>query len=533
MELTTKRYRKGVLLTLLTLILFILILAEIFTYISLNINHNQLDEQLSQASSSSAFGLSIRYDIAAFLRTSTIDSLNIIYSNTTLPLVQNIMNANTTANEIEQLISTNKLYGTDYSDKLGSTIGNYISALESQASSQQLPVSIINGSFSVVQNGPLSVIAMYTALAIVNSSASNSTYPIQVNVTIPVVPNAGESYVAALPPGITTYAPVRITNTQSENTPSPFQEMVTVNSLAYKQYEASNLQNIEFFYANGTIIGSWLDSGNSNTSATTVYWLKILGGISARSTLTVYMGFANLSTNLFNNQTTGEAPALSPTYAKYDDGGNIFIQYFNMSSNPVKYSIIGTSYYSITTANGPTGASQPLLTWTGATTADNAQLASGGSYPSSFIVDAIIKTDGNGYDIGLGATTLSSSVYDGYLADPGSYSNTNFTVWKVTGSGPTLTQLGKLSYTQSGDTWYTLQFTYVDGGKLFGNVSSYSGAVPGGSINTVSATDTTYTSFNSVMIHPRSTLVSYSTYWALILLRSYPPNGVMPVAVVG
>jgi len=71
-----------------------------------------------------------------------------------------------------------------------------------------------------------------------------------------------------VPQGILYYVPIKITNDQSVQTQSPYQQMILVNSSAYSEYEAPNLQNVEFFYANGTIIPSWLQSGNSNTAGT-------------------------------------------------------------------------------------------------------------------------------------------------------------------------------------------------------------------------------------------------------------------------
>ncbi len=47
---------------------------------------------------------------------------------------------------------------------------------------------------------------------------------------------------------------------------APFQQMILVDSSAYASYEATDLKNVEFFYANGTIIQSWLESGKSQTS---------------------------------------------------------------------------------------------------------------------------------------------------------------------------------------------------------------------------------------------------------------------------
>jgi hypothetical protein len=131
-----------------------------------------------------------------------------------------------------------------------------------------------------------------------------------------------------IPPGIVAYVPITITNQQPLPTPAPFQQLVRVNSAAYSSYEASNLQNVLFFYASGGIVPSWLESGNSNTATGTVYWLSISGGIRAASSITFYMGFASPPTNALNGQTTGEAPQLSPTYAQFDNGASIFPTFY-------------------------------------------------------------------------------------------------------------------------------------------------------------------------------------------------------------
>jgi hypothetical protein len=134
-----------------------------------------------------------------------------------------------------------------------------------------------------------------------------------------------------LPSGIIKYYPLTLINWQSTATPAPFQSMVSVDSAAYSSYEASNLNNIEFFTPNGIVVPSWLESGNSNASTSTIYWLKFPNGIPALSSVIVYIGFASIGTILLNTQSTGEAPRLSPTYAEYDDGANVFNFYSNFA----------------------------------------------------------------------------------------------------------------------------------------------------------------------------------------------------------
>jgi YVTN family beta-propeller protein len=139
--------------------------------------------------------------------------------------------------------------------------------------------------------------------------------------------------VQPIPSGILSYVPITITNSRPSPTSAPFQQRITVNSLTYSSFEAFNLQNVEFFDSKGLVIPSWLESGNFRTAPKTIYWLSLSKGIPADSSVTVYMGFANPTTNLFNSQTTGEAPELSPIYAQYDTGSRVFPFYDNFAVN--------------------------------------------------------------------------------------------------------------------------------------------------------------------------------------------------------
>ena len=132
----------------------------------------------------------------------------------------------------------------------------------------------------------------------------------------------------ALPKSIEYYSQITIKNTQSTATPNPFQQMInfTSSNPGWTSVSTSNFgQNVEFFYYNGTVIPSWLENYTTDNAT---WWLKI-GSIPASSSITVYMGIAPTSTNLFNNVNDGEAPQLSSTYAEYDDGANVFLAYFN------------------------------------------------------------------------------------------------------------------------------------------------------------------------------------------------------------
>ena len=151
----------------------------------------------------------------------------------------------------------------------------------------------------------------------------------------------------AFPPNIVAAAPIILTNSQSAATPAPFQQMVSVDMSKYSSYAAPNLQNIEFFYTDGTLIPSWLESGSSSTTA--IWWLSIANGIGANSSLTVYMGFALQSVNLFDGITVGEAPQLSGTYGQYDNGAKVFSFYDNFKGTTLSsvWSVPSGSNYQV------------------------------------------------------------------------------------------------------------------------------------------------------------------------------------------
>ena len=159
------------------------------------------------------------------------------------------------------------------------------------------------------------------------------------------------------PSNIIATAPITITGTAI---PTNSQVMVNFPAKSFSKYEAQNLQNIEFFYSNGTIIPSWLEGNvlneqqttSLNTASNVIYWLKISApNLLSSGSNTIYVGFASYNTSLFNGDTVGESPLLSTTYAQYDNGANIFNYYQTfggLSSNSLP-----SGWSSVN--NGPTG----------------------------------------------------------------------------------------------------------------------------------------------------------------------------------
>ena len=153
------------------------------------------------------------------------------------------------------------------------------------------------------------------------------------------------------PSGLSYYVPINVTNSQSSATSNPFNVLINVTVSAYSSYMTytGSTANFEFFNSTGSIIPAWIQENNSGTLN---IWLKIQQSIAAGSHIQIYLGFAPKTTNLLSSSGTsgvGEAPQLSPTYGQYDDGGAVFIAYWNFA---------GTSLPSgLNTLEGGTGGS--------------------------------------------------------------------------------------------------------------------------------------------------------------------------------
>jgi hypothetical protein len=129
------------------------------------------------------------------------------------------------------------------------------------------------------------------------------------------------------------YVPVTLTNSQTSPTPSPFQEMLTINSQSYSAYINSNWNNVEFTTGpdgTGTVLQAWVESGASNGAASTVVWVNIPYSIAASSTNTINMDFMGGSV-MSPTGPTGEAPQLSTPYAQNDNGARVFTNYWNFA----------------------------------------------------------------------------------------------------------------------------------------------------------------------------------------------------------
>ncbi|MGC8478742.1 MAG: LamG-like jellyroll fold domain-containing protein, partial [Candidatus Micrarchaeia archaeon] len=353
------------------------------------------------------------------------------------------------------------------------------------------------------------------------------------------------------------YVPITIQNAQTTPTPAPFQQVVTVDSQAYAAYEAGNLQNVEFFYPNGQVIPSWLESGNSNTSTSTVYWLELANGIPASSTITIYMGFAPKQVNLLNKYITGEAAQLSPIYGEYDDGASVFNIYgafgngFDGWSSHVAYgnfipkfiSAIGAIQLINNTGEGTelfppnngripkipmiveASYQQNMFTSSGSTS-DGDNMGLFGNTSSLQTISLCGNSGGN--QVGAGASYLQT--------EPIQSSTCSFGAG-VEGNGVANAASGP-SYVNGYYYWYMITNSIeTKGGYLRSTTAPYNLSYLGSLSFVPSSQNATY-SVGTAFSYPDFSFGAGSgggymdqyVYW--IVGRTYPPNGVMPTATV-
>jgi len=334
-------------------------------------------------------------------------------------------------------------------------------------------------------------------------------------------------------PLIKHYFPIMISNYQFVSTPQPFQQMInlTINSSNRKYINETGyyaFQNVEFLNTtSGKVINSWLEEYNSKYA---IFWIKLPDGIPANTTINdIAIGFASNTTNLFNDNTTGEAPQLSSTYGEYDNGANIFNNYFNAEYPTSDFSVQSGYSLSIVTASCTVTSychSNPVYyiksTGTGSRAfdvvynkemPDKAMIILGSNINTSLTNEGIVS---------LGTASMSSS-------PPGiDYATTN-------GSSLEVTWLEDGSFSGSpvinakSTPFLGIELYYVPGNS---SVTSYLQ----GTSESLSYTNVIPSSYSSGLYMGIASATEYVTeldYTSWMASASYPPNGIMPSVEFG
>ncbi|MGC8730254.1 MAG: hypothetical protein ACP5RP_02650 [Candidatus Micrarchaeia archaeon] len=300
-----------------------------------------------------------------------------------------------------------------------------------------------------------------------------------------------------------------------------------LNYTSYMTYNG-NFANFEYFYANGTIIPAWIESNASNTLT---IWAKVSNTIfpntgSATATNTIYLGFANKTTNLLSSSGTtgiGEAPQLSSTYAQYDDGASVFNFYDNFKGttlNTTKW-VAAVNGGSITVNNGVT------LNSGTSNTADYAGLEYANSQnPSNIIIETLMNIYGSnttGSSRNRDFRTGEGTVISMGWGDAGMFGNSGTPQYYDGAYSGVSVPIGTSS------TNYNLfeQWQFPSSGTLTWTSFNNNGGSAGTKIFSASTTFTVapFTAFYTTTFDQGSLSID-NIQWTRI--RAYPPNGVMP-----
>ena len=134
------------------------------------------------------------------------------------------------------------------------------------------------------------------------------------------------------------YAPVTVSNTNATTaTQGGLQIMTTFVPSAFSPYESANLGNVRF-YDGAKELYSWCETNcASNSTGTAVFWVALDRGIGPGGYATLSMYF--LPNNIgYDGVYAGESPLQSNTYARYDNGANVFSFYDNFAGTALNSS---------------------------------------------------------------------------------------------------------------------------------------------------------------------------------------------------
>ena len=326
---------------------------------------------------------------------------------------------------------------------------------------------------------------------------------------------------SSIPSNMLYYAPLCVVNNQTASVQGTFQQLIRINESTYKnyiQYNGNNA-NFEIFNITGAIIPSWIED---NTTGNLTIWVKLPYGISSNSIYPLYIGFGSNTLNLLSNSGVngiGEFPTATSTYAQYDTGNYVFNNYFNGGS-----------------LNG----------WTVAGTAGDTTSAPSGS---PFGLNAFYANGANGDYLYTIANSQSENSIIEYYTYTQNLDDLFFLV-SSTGAGQ-MARVGNgagwygvapsaawTSWSAPPDTgvwsneWLLMGLTITNGNaQLF---LSTTPGIYGTEIGKNSSNNYSITNNGNYIGFVGDAASSSSTqYMNGLIVRSYPPNGIMPYLIQG
>ena len=139
-------------------------------------------------------------------------------------------------------------------------------------------------------------------------------------------------------PDATTLPPynitINLTNSQSTATPKDFQQLLKMDWKEFAGYLNTNVSNVRIYnsttFSASTELSAWIETDNTITATSSNVWVNLSGTIvPAGGSVSIYMVF--LATTASWSSHWGLAPQLSTKYGQFDNGANVFTNYWNFA----------------------------------------------------------------------------------------------------------------------------------------------------------------------------------------------------------
>ncbi len=177
--------KKGILLTLLMVVMLILMVGELTFYIALNTNYNTLAESGAEASSQGSFAGAVPSELSGFLHTDLYASILALnrYENTSSLRYGNFIT--NTSQELSSLVVNGTVFSTNMSKYIGTASLNvHIANLEKQAAAQGINLTFQNSNVIIYQTTPYAINITYTGIMNATTAYGKLSIPLFVNSSV-------------------------------------------------------------------------------------------------------------------------------------------------------------------------------------------------------------------------------------------------------------------------------------------------------------------------------------------------------------
>ena len=194
MEIAIRRSgKRGQLMTLSVLLIFILMFSIMLVYTDITINYNNVAQSVAIASGNSNYGQILSSDAGVFARGSLRNALTTLTTLESTPSMRGGMFITNMSNSIAMLMSNGIVYGIPPSSPTGDAIRASMNNMTFYAYNGEL-LTLLNISFrnvevnestpQVFQSGPYNLSVRYVENVRINSSGNIYTYSIPVNASV-------------------------------------------------------------------------------------------------------------------------------------------------------------------------------------------------------------------------------------------------------------------------------------------------------------------------------------------------------------